>query len=183
MGAFSRAFNDDAHIEQHNRRVAMEAKLRDPRVRALLDTIGEKESNNQYNVKYGGETFDDYSAHPGPFEVNGRTYSAAGKYQFLESTWNEHAGKLGLTDFSPHSQDLAAVSLLDEIGAIDQVMANNPMGAISIASERWDALPYGVAPSGYGGISRFSRQPRSSYNYFNVTYHYYLSRHLSSPGW
>jgi muramidase (phage lysozyme) len=67
--------------------------------RALLDAISSGESPG-YNVLNGGGTFSDYSHHPG--------YRAAGRYQFIPSTWEKQKRRLGLTDFSPKSQDAAA---------------------------------------------------------------------------
>lgn len=89
-----------------------------PPMRALLETmIAPGESGGNYNVIYGGKTVDDLSAHPdiavpitsGPNV--GKNSTAAGKYQFIKSTWDEAAKALGLTDFSPASQDKAAAWL------------------------------------------------------------------------
>lgn len=93
--------------------------------RALLDAIASTEAP-AYNVMYGhgwsGEdrTFSDYSQHPGKFwEIKsgpnkGQKSSAAGRYQFLGSTWKDIAGRYGLRDFSPQSQDIGAIALARE---------------------------------------------------------------------
>lgn len=78
--------------------------------RALLNTIASVESDGSYNqVVYGG-TFDNYGDHPRIYKTreDGRKTSAAGRYQFVASTWDEVSAQLGLTDFSPESQDKAA---------------------------------------------------------------------------
>jgi muramidase (phage lysozyme) len=83
--------------------------------RNLLDTVADKEASD-YNVIVGGGTFDDYSKHPnivGMVTAFGPS-TAAGKYQITKSTWDKVAPKLGLTDFSPESQDQAALYLAQE---------------------------------------------------------------------
>lgn len=80
---------------------------------ALLNTIAGVESPG-YNVMYTGRRFSSYAQHPNvriPIRsgVNQGKYStAAGRYQFIKSTWDEAAKALGLTDFSPANQDKAA---------------------------------------------------------------------------
>lgn len=66
-----------------------------------------------YDELYGGGRFNSYDAHPNVHLPvgNGQFTSAAGKYQFENSTWNDEAKKLGLSDFSPQSQDMAAWDL------------------------------------------------------------------------
>ncbi|HEY9807225.1 MAG TPA: glycoside hydrolase family protein, partial [Candidatus Obscuribacterales bacterium] len=71
----------------------------DPYVRALMRTISASESNDAspYAVLYGGQHITDFSEHPdlcirivsGPNQGNCTT--AAGRYQFLTTTWNEKA--------------------------------------------------------------------------------------------
>lgn len=78
----------------------------------VLNSIKKGESGGRYNVIYGGQQFDDMSQHPGvSMEIpnsNGQHSTAAGAYQFIKSTWNDEAERLGLKDFSPASQDAAA---------------------------------------------------------------------------
>lgn len=81
----------------------------------LLDTVADKEAKD-YNVIVGGGTFDDYSQHPnvvGMVTAFGPS-TAAGKYQITKSTWDKVSEKLGLKDFSPESQDQAALYLAQE---------------------------------------------------------------------
>jgi muramidase (phage lysozyme) len=86
---------------------------------ALLKTISGTESPD-YHTIYGGQKVKDLRKHPGvPITIKegpnaGKTSTAAGKYQFLKGTWEAQAAKLGLTDFSPKSQDLAAWDLAKE---------------------------------------------------------------------
>lgn len=76
---------------------------------ALLSVISGTESPG-YDVMNGGQRFKDFAAHPG-FVGAGGTSTASGRYQFIRSTWEMAAKTLGLTDFSPASQDRAAAWL------------------------------------------------------------------------
>ncbi|ALU42820.1 SpvB/TcaC N-terminal domain-containing protein [Pseudoalteromonas rubra] len=167
--AFAQAFNGEAQATRQARaRARAERQLKDPRVKAMLDMLGEAESNGRYNVRNGGDTFDSFGSHPGR-HTNGN--SAAGKYQFTEATWDEYSGKLGLEDFSPHSQDLAAVKLMDQVGAIDELMRDNPIGAISRIGRRWEAFPYSVHSSGSFGSSYEHQSLRPSFEFLQSKYY------------
>jgi muramidase (phage lysozyme) len=85
-----------------------------PEARALLDVIAGTESAGAYNVLYGGNQFNDYTAHPNQYvQITsgpnaGQYTTAAGRYQFLTPTWQRLATDYKLPDFSPASQDLGA---------------------------------------------------------------------------
>ncbi|WP_117195125.1 glycoside hydrolase family 24 protein [Rhizobium terrae] len=131
-----------------------------PYATALLETIAGPESNGNYDVIYGGSRFRDYSDHPrqaipirsGPNV--GKTSSAAGKYQFIGSTWDDQAKKLGLTDFSPASQDEAAWNLARETyhrktgQDLDTVLQSDDPEAIAnvgrVLNTTWTSLPGGI---------------------------------------
>ncbi|PWE57585.1 hypothetical protein DEM27_05675 [Metarhizobium album] len=131
-----------------------------PYATALLNTIAGPESGGKYDVIYGGSRFNDFSDHPrkavrissGP--NTGKTSSAAGKYQFLGSTWDDQAKKLGLTDFSPASQDKAAWNLAKESyaratgGDLDAVLQSGDPQAIAqvgrVLNPIWTSLPGGI---------------------------------------
>ena len=84
--------------------------------RAVLAKIASGEAH-RYTEVYNGPDFADYSDHPRQRHVitegphKGETSDASGLYQFLSSTWDQQARKLGLKDFSPASQDVAAWDL------------------------------------------------------------------------
>lgn len=73
----------------------------DPHLRALMKTISASESNdsNSYALLYGGSHVHDLSQHPDrclPIKTKpnrGKCSTAAGRYQFLTSTWLEKAAK------------------------------------------------------------------------------------------
>lgn len=126
-----------------------------PEAYALLDTIAGTESPG-YNVIHGGSRFEDYRDHPrrkvlirsGPNA--GKTSSAAGRYQFVQGTWDDQARKLGLEDFSPGNQDAAAWHLAQETygqGLLDTLRSGDPARIASIGRalrRQWVSLPGGI---------------------------------------
>lgn len=103
-----------------------------------------------YRTLFGGGTFDSYAQHPGvagsfTMNVNGSaqrvTSTAAGAYQFLAGTWSDAQRALGLPDFSPASQDEAALWLLRRRGALADVRAGNFQSALTKAGREWASLP------------------------------------------
>jgi lysozyme len=95
-----------------------------------------------YRKLYGGGSFNDLSKHPNtPVSKWGVTSTAAGAYQILNKTWQELQQKLGLPDFSPQSQDKAAIELIKRRKALDDVMAGRFAQAIIKCRKEWASLP------------------------------------------
>lgn len=107
----------------------------DANLSAFLYMLRMGESSNRYNVIYGGQTFSDYSRHPDVWvpipSRPGYGSTAAGAYQFIFSTWNTVAAEAGVSDFTPASQDAAAVQYLTDLGAMPYIEAGDVAGACS----------------------------------------------------
>lgn len=97
-----------------------------PEQRALLDTIAWAEGAN-YNTLYGGRTFNNYTDHPRKkISKWGFTSSAAGRYQFLEDTY-DGLRKRGYfsSGFTPEEQDKAALKLVKDEGVTQQILEDS----------------------------------------------------------
>lgn len=126
-------------------------------VLAFLDMLAWSEgtrtiaaSDDGYNVIVGGQLFSDYSQHPRVL-VDLPRYriksSAAGRYQFLARTWDAIVRSYGFRGrFIPEAQDLAAIKLLTECGAMPHIQAGRIDRAIAAAAPIWASLP----GAGYG---------------------------------
>lgn len=86
-----------------------------PEAWSLLNAIAQVESAGRYDIMYspnGQRLISDFASHPdSAIEIpgsGGQVSTAAGRYQFTAPTWRRAAAALGLTDFSPESQDQAA---------------------------------------------------------------------------
>jgi muramidase (phage lysozyme) len=130
-----------------------------PSQRRLLDAIAAGESSG-YDIMYGGGKFASYADHPrqaipitsGPNV--GKTSSAAGRYQFLGSTWDDVAKELGLKDFSPENQDagawhLAAKTYAGKTGRdlLADLEAGRTQDVASALSGVWTSIPGGIEPN------------------------------------
>lgn len=79
--------------------------------------------------------------------------TAAGAYQIIRPTWIRLRNRLGLPDFSPASQDAAAVELLRQRGALAAVEAGDLERAVHIARHEWASLPGNAAKQGQRPIA------------------------------
>lgn len=154
-----------------------------PEEHRLLDAIAGSESPG-YDVMYGGSRFTSFDDHPRRYHPiatgpnAGRKSSAAGRSQFLASTWDSVAPAAGLKDFSPRSQDLAAIWLARDVyrrrtgrSLTEDLMDATPENLLSIASTlsgTWTSLPGGIEPNDAtnGFLARMmsdpSRAPRTA---------------------
>lgn len=149
-------------------------------VAAGLITIRKAEGTagpNGYRTLFGGALFDSYADHPRIAKQftdgQGRRLwtSAAGAYQFMavsplpgggstrSNTWDRIAAKLGLGDFSPASQDAAAIELIREAGALGDLRAGRFDAFITKVRGIWASLP----GAGYG-------QPEKSLSSLRMAY-------------
>lgn len=116
-----------------------------PNVKAMLAVIrkGEGTSDSKgYQRIFGGKLFSSFADHPRiTVKKGGYTSSAAGAYQFLISTWDETRKKMGLKDFSPFNQDLAALGRIAARGALYDVINGNFEAAIKKLNKEWASLP------------------------------------------
>lgn len=123
--------------------------LDDPNVRVMLGIISRMEgtSSHGYETAFGGGKLPNLDRHPKTShkftQTDGKKSktSAAGRYQFLGTTWDEEAKELGVTDFSPASQDLAALSRIQKRGVLDKVLAGDFKGAIGGLGNEWASAP------------------------------------------
>lgn len=128
--------------------------LSNPNVQAFLgllrDTEGTSKGVDPYRV-YGGSAkkqLDDLSKVPsftkwGFNQTDGKknTSSATGAYQFLGRTWNNLAKQYGFKDFEPETQDMAAVALLIQNGALPHILKGDFDTAVKKSNKTWASLP------------------------------------------
>lgn len=123
--------------------------LQNPNVRRVLDVISKAEGTDThgYATAFGGGKLDSLADHPRQLydftQTDGKANktSAAGRYQFLQRTWDDVAGRLGLRDFSPESQDLAAIELLRRAGALEPASMGDFQTALQRSGGTWASLP------------------------------------------
>lgn len=111
---------------------------------ALLGTIAYAEGTGErYDIIFGYQYFTSYANHPRRLVCSGGYCSdAAGRYQFLSTTWD--GIRAGLPDFGPASQDQAALRLIRQRGVSD-VDAIDTYAELSAAIYKlnleWASLP------------------------------------------
>ena len=99
------------------------------------------------------EIFTDFSNHPFDsgrkskvINSKGLTSNASGAYQFMKKDWRYYRALLKLPDFSPKSQDIWAIQLIRERGALPDIEAGRFVMAVRKCRNIWASLP----GAGYG---------------------------------
>jgi muramidase (phage lysozyme) len=108
------------------------------------------ETDDGYRVLVGSTPhklllFNDYSRHPQILN-HALNSTAAGRYQIIRGTWLGVAGELKhhgreLPDFSPVSQDRAAIELIRGRGALPEIQHGNIERAIELCNQEWASFP------------------------------------------
>jgi muramidase (phage lysozyme) len=139
----------------------------DPHIRALMRTISASESNGPrpYTLLYGGKHFQDLDQHPDqcvPITVGvneGDCTTAAGRYQFITTTWQEQAHKYHPEpsgfwfwqrySFEPQHQDEVVYRWLSDSEAwgvdLSVLLRHGQLSEVlQILSPTWTSLGYGI---------------------------------------
>jgi nickel/cobalt tolerance cation efflux system protein len=140
----------------------------DPYIRALMRTISASESNakNPYILLHGGKHTHDLKRHPNlcmPISVGvnaGKCSTAAGRYQFLTSTWLEKASRyhpnpshtkvaLAKYSFVPEHQDKVTYRWLKDDSAwsvsIPTLLRKGEINKVlKLLSGTWTSLGFGI---------------------------------------
>ena len=142
----------------------------DPHIRALMRTISVSESSDPqpYSLLYGGDRLQDLSSHPDrciPIAAGpnvGDCTTAAGRYQFLTTTWLEKARQYHpqpplflfrkTYSFAPEFQDEVVYDWLTDSQAwgVDLsalLKAGHVEEVLQILSGTWTSLGYGIEPN------------------------------------
>lgn len=129
-------------------RTTLEQSYQNANVQSFLKLIADAEGVKYgYNTLFGNTYFSNLSQHPNilvPFKQSDGTMnksSAAGAYQFLNDTWTRLKNKFGFTSFSGKNQDLAAIALIEEKGALYDVMRGDFKTAVNKLGGVWASLP------------------------------------------
>lgn len=128
-----------------------------PNQKAFLDMIAYSEighklmaiSDDGYNVIVGSTPthpilFQDYADHPRrliDLPTFGVKSTAAGRYQLLARYFDAYKTRLGLSDFSPASQDAIALQQIRECRALDDIEAGKLREAVKKCARIWASFP------------------------------------------
>ena len=135
-----------------------------PQYKVMLDTISKAEGTwgkDAYSTKYGGKKVD---WNKGKDRSSNGVSNAHGKYQFMNTTWDELSKELGLEGFSPEEQDVAAMKLLEKTDSLKHIENGDLKKAIFSAAPTWAGLPKNEKGESYHKFKNGKQQPAKSLN-------------------
>ncbi len=113
-----------------------------------------------YTTQFTGKQFSDMSKHPAQINsANGLSSDAAGAYQFLSTTYNPAAKALGITDFSPESQEKVGKYLAQQRGMNTDIVHTDKasfLKSLDKIAPEWASMPTiktGTSYYGQGGLT------------------------------
>jgi len=128
----------------------LENALKSQNVQAFLKVIRKCEGTDAedgYSYLFGSNPrnkrrFQDFSKHPKlSFPFGKTTSSAAGAYQIMGYTYDDLVKSLGITDFSPKSQDLMACERISYRNCLQKVIDGKFSESIYGCNKEWASLP------------------------------------------
>ncbi len=139
-------------------------------LRALHDSLAyaegtENRGKDGYNVAFTHRQFASCARHPNMKNCSGRLCStAAGRYQFLKTTWDVVARGTGARTFEPENQEKGAAYLISRVRKVNvpsgrAMTAAEFSNAMSKLSYEWASLP----PGRYGQPIKTQSQMRTDY--------------------
>lgn len=143
--------------------------------KAFLDLLAWCEGTSGkdgYRTMFTGKLFTDFKDHPRQLQSGGGyTSDAAGRYQFLSTTWDGVKGRAGVSDFSSISQDKGVIVLLQEIGALSLIDKGQIQSAIEQSKTTWTSLP--------GASQNYGKTMPECVAYFNERLKLYQSGNIT----
>lgn len=170
-----------AYLQNSDNNVALNDKIAAflQMIRFSEHAMNDVMSGQDYYTVVGGGKFSNDSDHPANtgewdgkpmsddfcrragFGPGCKTY-AAGAYQITKTTWNVLRKRAPrLPDFSPASQDEAALRLLREIGVPQLLNADRFEDAVYAASQKWASLPSSPLPGKTRSIAEVAQWYRN----------------------
>lgn len=129
-----------------NQKINLADAAQNPNVQKMLGLLAHTEGTDRlygYKTLVGGGKVEDLSKHPnivGMTTKDGKS-TAFGRYQITGTTWQGLQKKYGFSDFTPRTQDLAAVALMKDAGALNAVLSGDFAKAIDKVKDVWVSLP------------------------------------------
>ena len=134
--------------------------VNDPNAKALLNAIADAEGTSQYgnqgyNTQFTGKQFSGTNHPREVIKSGGYGSDAAGRYQFLSTTWDEYANG---RDMSAANQDQVALDLVSKKRGVN-IKDGLSMKEIYKLGQEWASIeggPNGTPGGSYGGQAKYS---------------------------